>query len=410
ENRIKEIIDQNITKIALLKYIIDNESTRLNILRLAVTTQYVFVVEGWIPNSNYDQFVNYVNTKLKYAIIESVDIVEEPPVELRNPKPLKSFEIITKLYGYPSPHEWDPTPILAYSFAAFYGIMLGDAGYGIGQIIATRYLLPKFVENPESEDFKHLQRVLYATGIVSIILGFLMGSFFGPRPLPTSVFPTNLVETMKLLMAISLLIGFIHVIIAHLIAAAKNLKLNNKWVALNEIAIIMAMVFGGPYTLYMIKQIELPEPLAVYVLQPLTFISLALIVLSKIKSLGAIGIMLWLFDLTGALGDVLSYLRLAGLAIATIILAKVFNEIGIGIMASMSAIAGPFVGIVLSAIVGIVFFFIAHLFNLAISILGAFVHSLRLCMLEFSSKFFEGTGKPFRPVRMVLTRYIALRK
>ena len=416
-SKIESIISQNLDKLALLKLILENEYEKYRALQLAIATKHAFVVEGWIPSSIYNRFRHYLENELKLAVIESVEVSDEPPVELRNPKAFKPFELITKLYGYPSPREWDPTPILAYSFIAFYGIMLGDCGYGIAQILATRYILPKLVENPETETFKSLQKILYITGIVSAIIGLLTGSVFGFYPatlvpwLRTLVLmPNDLVKTMSILMGISLLIGFVHIVIAHTIAGAKNLRLGMRWTALNEFAIVMAMIFGGPYVLHLIGQIQLPENLAEYLFKPLTFISLGLIILSKVKSMGSIGVMLWLFDLTGALGDVLSYLRLAGLAIATVVLARVFDDIFSGIITSLPTMLGYPLGTAIGICVGIVFFIVAHMFNIAISVLGAFVHSLRLCMLEFSTKFYDGSGKPFTPLKVVLYKHVPLRR
>jgi len=417
KNRIESIVLQNLDRLALLKLILENEYEKYRALQLAIATKHAFVIEGWVPGSVYNRFRYYLENELKLAVIESVEVSDEPPVELRNPKAFKPFELITKLYGYPSPREWDPTPILAYSFIAFYGIMLGDCGYGIAQILATRYILPKLVENPETETFRSLQKILYITGIVSTIIGLLTGSIFGFYPatlIPwlraVVLMPNDLVKTMSILMGISLVIGFIHIIIAHTIAGAKNLRLGMRWAALNEFAIVMAMIFGGPYVLHLIGQIQLPETLAEYLFKPLTFLSLGLIILSKVKSVGSIGIMLWLFDLTGALGDVLSYLRLAGLAIATVVLAQVFDNIFGGIVASLPAMLGHPLGTVIGICIGIVFFVVAHIFNIAISVLGAFVHSLRLCMLEFSTKFYDGNGKPFTPLKVVLHRYVPLRR
>ena len=417
KSRIESIISQNLDKLALLKLILENEYEKYRALQLAIATKHAFVVEGWIPGSIYNRFRHYLENELRLAVIESVEISDEPPVELRNPKAFKPFELITKLYGYPSPREWDPTPILAYSFIAFYGIMLGDCGYGIAQILAAKYILPKLVENPETETFKSLQKILYITGVVSAIVGLLTGSIFGFYPatlLPwlraLILMPNDLVKTMSMLMGVSLIIGFIHIIIAHTIAGAKNLRLGMRWAALNEFAIVMAMMFGGPYVLHLVGQIQLPEHLAEYLFKPLTFASLGLIILSKVKNMGGIGAMLWLFDLTGALGDVLSYLRLAGLAIATVVLARVFDDIFSGILTSLPTMLGYPLGTAIGICIGIVFFVIAHMFNIAISVLGAFVHSLRLCMLEFSTKFYDGSGKPFTPLRIVLYRHIPLRR
>jgi len=414
EEEIKRIARSRAKDVALLKLVIDNEAQKLEALRLALATKYLSVVEGWIPCSRYSRFVDYLSRTNLHLVVEEVSSEEEPPVAFNNGKIVRNFELITKLYGVPSPREWDPTPIFAYSFILFFALMLSDLGYAIGLILATRYVLPKFVDNPESEDFKRLQKVLYACGAATIVIGLLAGSAFGfnlPIPTPLS-WMSRLMQLNNLLqfMILSLVIGFVHVILAHIIAAAKYFKSREIWLGISEIAIVLAMVFGAPVALEFVGFKVVNEHLMNTVFKPIALASLALIVISKIRCFGALGAMLWLFDITGALGDVLSYIRIAGVAAATVYMAQIFNSLALGIEQSLGASLGPIVGTAIGAIACIALLIIAHIFNLAIGCLGPFVHSLRLCLLEFGSKFFEGNGRELRPIKVVLTRFVNVRR
>ncbi len=414
EIEVSKIVERNLQRIAFVKLVLDNEFERIKLLKLGISTRYSFVVEGWVPRSLMN-IVEGVVRSTKSGIVLEISTEEEPPVRLRNPRPLKPFELIPTLYGYPSPREWDPTPIMAYSFVLFFAFMLGDAGYALGLIIAARYVLPKLVDNPESETVKAIQRILYVGAGATIVFGLLTGSLFGPQPWLPSIIATSgsatekLGTLMQVLMQWSMLVGFAHILLAHIIAAIKNFKLGSRWSGINELAIACAMIFGAIYICGWLNIYSF-DPTILSIAKYGALASVALIIVSKILAQGALGAMLWIFDLTGPLSDVISYVRLAAINMATTIMAFVFNDAARGILASMCGALGYLAGSIVGGIVVAIFLFIAHIFNLALGTLGAFVHSLRLCILEFGTKFYEGSGKPFTPIKIELTRYVQLRK
>jgi len=109
-----------------------------------------------------------------------------------------------------------------------------------------------------------------------------------------------------------------------------------------------------------------------------------------------LGLLMWIFQITGVLGDVMSYVRLAGVGLATYYMAMIFNYTITSLISYLSTYH-----IVLGLIVGIPIAFIAHLLVFVLAELGAFIHSLRLCMLEFLTKFYEGNGYEYNPFRVV---------
>ena len=96
-----------------------------------------------------------------------------------------------------------------------------------------------------------------------------------------------------------------------------------------------------------------------------------------------------LYGLLQLLGDILSYSRLLALGLATSVIATVVNTIA-GMMSST-----PFIGPVLMVIILI----LGHLANLVINCLSGFIHTARLQFVEFFTKFYEGGGKEFSPLR-----------
>ncbi len=415
-SKILSIVERNLERVALLKLFVESEGERLRLLKLALASRYTFFVDGWVPGSQLQRFVEEVYSRSKSCVVEILEESgEEPPVVMRNPKPLKPFEMIPTFYGYPSPYEWDPTPIMAYSFIFFFAFILGDAGYAIGVALAARYLLPKLVENPESEGFKSLQKILYVCAFATIIFGTLVGGcFFGPKNWIPSITPhattvKGIQANMSILMTVSMWTGYVHMIMAHSLAAAKNKKLGNLWGFLNELFIIGLMIFGGMTIASLFRLLPIPAPLAKTYLMPIAIMCLAGIIVSKVKSMGGLGALMWIFDLTGPLSDVISYVRLAALDMATMLMAYVFNNAAASVIPSMAhSFLGPVLGTVIGFLVAGLILVLGHVFNMALGALGAFVHSLRLCILEFGTKFFDGGGRPLKPVRIRLERYVVL--
>ncbi len=414
--RVEEIVRRNLERVALLKLFVDNEGERVKLLRLALSSKYAFFVEGWVPSSQLQKFVEEVYRRSRSCVVELLDSEgEEPPVVMRNPKPLKPFEMIPTFYGYPSPNEWDPTPIMAYSFIFFFSFILGDAGYAIGVALAARYLLPKLVENPESPGFKSLQKILYVCAFGAAVFGTLVGGcFFGPRNWVPSITPhattaRGIQENMSILIAFSMWVGYLHMLLAHSIAAAKNMRLRDVWGFVNEVSIVGLMIFGGMYIASWLKILPIPYAFAKTVLLPLALAFLAGVVVSRVKGMGALGGLLWIFDLTGPLSDVISYVRLAALDMATMLMAYVFNNAAASVVPSMShGFLGPVVGTAIGFLVAGFILVMGHVFNIALGALGAFVHSLRLCILEFGTKFYDGRGRPLTPISIRLSRYVIL--
>ncbi|MCL0066035.1 TRAP transporter large permease subunit, partial [Dehalococcoidia bacterium] len=172
---------EHLGEVVLLKEVLSAESERLAILEKASAAKYVTMVEGWIPEA-----------KAEYAMLhlkEVIDIVfvdvraatesEDPPTKLNNFKPLRPFEVIVGLFGTPKYGEWDPTPLIAYSFAIFFGLMLGDVIYALGLMLAARFILPSFVDDPEADGFKLFQRLIYTSSVVALIVGALTGTALG---------------------------------------------------------------------------------------------------------------------------------------------------------------------------------------------------------------------------------------
>jgi len=177
--------------------------------------------------------------------------------------------------------------------------------------------------------------------------------------------------------------------------------------AANKIGVFTVQIFGIPYLLHALLNVDLPILTAqMYTICGFVMAaSVAVIIASSIIQRRGIGAVLWLFDLTGILGDIMSYARLAGVGLATFYLASSFNMLAV-VFSDM--IPGLF-GLIIGVIIAIVVLILGHGINLVLSGLTGFVHSLRLCFVEFLTKFYEGGGREYSPFKLKTRAYVPVR-
>ncbi|GAG08783.1 unnamed protein product [marine sediment metagenome] len=166
----------------------------------------------------------------------------------------------------------------------------------------------------------------------------------------------------------------------------------------NKIGLFSLQLFGIPFLIRVLFDYDiLPVGAQVYsIFGFIMMASLVLIIASAFMQRGALGAIFWIFDLAGLLGDVMSYTRLAGVGLATFYLATSFNMLADVFYDIIPGVAGMVIGVIL-AIVVLIF---GHAINLVLSGLTAFIHSLRLCFVEFLFKFYEGGGREYSPFRL----------
>ena len=326
---------------------------------------------------------------------------------MRNATAVKPFEVIVNLFGTPKYKEWDPTPVIAYSFAFFFGIMLGDVVYAALLILFARFGLRILTDDPETEGFKLFQRIIYISGGVGLVIGLLTGSYLGNFYTFFHIESLTLSETIHhwlshpvYFIGLALIIGLVHVNIAHVLALIKGIREKQRAIAPNKIGLFLLEIGAIPWIMHVILGMSLPlltdqmYPILLYV----AIFGVVLIVISTIMERGAfLGSIFWLFDVTGILGDVMSYARLAGVGLATYYLAYAFNLMAELLRTMMPAGA---VQVIVGGLIFILVLLLGHVLNLVLSAITCFVHSLRLCFVEFLFKFFEGGGRAYSPFRL----------
>ena len=397
---------EDLNRLALLREALSAENERLSVLEKASEAKYVTLIEGWIPESNTESAISEVRESIDYVFIDTrePEQLEEPPTKLKNLAGIKPFQTIVNMFATPKYREWDPTPIVAYSFALFFGIMVCDVLYALGLILLGKFLLSKFVDDPHSDNFKLFQRLIYTCAGVALVGGLLTGQYLGDIYIFFGLENLALVQGVKealqdpvSFIIIALGIGFIHVNIGHMIALIKGIKEKNNGLVLSKVGLFILQL-GIPSILNSLLSLELPgfTPQIYSILLYFMAAGMVLVIVSSIIQSGGLGAILWLFDVTGLLGDVMSYARLAGVGLATFYLASTFNMLA-GLFGEM--IPGM-AGVIIGGIMGVLIIVFGHTLNLVLTAITGFIHSLRLCFVEFLFKFYEGGGREYSPFKL----------
>ena len=400
---------ENLEKLVLFREALSAETERLAVLAKACEAKYVRLIEGWIPENNVEPTISELRENIGYVFIDArkPEKAEEPPTRMRNATTVKPFEVIVNLFGTPKYKEWDPTPVIAYSFALFFGIMMGDVVYATLLMLFARFGLRLLTDNPQSEGFKLFQRIIYISGGVGLVIGLLTGNylgnfyvFFGIESLTLAAIIKHWLSEPVYFIGLALIIGLVHVNIAHVLALIRGIREGQKAIVPNKVGLFVLEIGAIPWIMHVILGMNLPlltdqmYPILLYV----AILGVVLIVASSLMEKGAfLGSIFWLFDITGILGDVMSYARLAGVGLATYYLAYCFNLIA-DLLYHMMPVGA--VQAIVGSLIFILVLLAGHVLNLALSGITCFVHSLRLCFVEFLFKFFEGGGRAYSPFRL----------
>lgn len=351
-------------------------------------TKKVCAIQGWIAEEDSETIRTVCNNVLKddyYIEFEDVkeDEVDKVPIKLKNGELVSSFESVTGMYSYPKYNEIDPTPLLTPFYLIFFGMMVADAGYGLIVLIGS-FLALKFLKL--SDSMKDFAKFFFYLSFPTIFFGLIYGSFFGDAvKLPTQLIDTN--KDVMTIVVLSLTLGVIQIMLGLFIKVYGLVRIGKGKDALLDGGswIITLLSIGG---IAAVKFLGLPNFLStVFIITMI--IGMILIVIAggrAEKSFGAkAGQGLYaLYGITGYVGDLVSYTRLMALGLAGGSIAGALNLL-IHTLPGVAAI-----------IIGPVLFILFHIFNLGLSLLGAYVHTARLQYVEYFSKFYEGGGRPFK--------------
>lgn len=383
-------------------------------------SKHTFFVTGFVPEKKIEDLRVKLESKFTVAIdVEEPGAEEDVPVLLSNNKTAGAVEGVVTSFGYPTKHEIDPTAITAFFYYFFFGIMLSDAAYGLLMFLGCLWALKKFPNM--SEGMQKSLRMFKNCGLSTLAWGILFGGYFGDAitVIGKTFFDVNItvpalwfapIEKPMQMLIYCMIFGIVHLFVG--LGIKGYMMLRQK----DVMSFVCDVVFWYVFLIGLILMLVPTSIFGSLAGTTITFPTWANL-LAKIMTIGGmVGILLMagrraknpvkrlmlgaysLYDTTSWLSDLLSYSRLLALGLATGVIAQVIN--------TMAAMGGRSIG---GVIMFILVFVIGHVFNMAINLLGAYVHTNRLQYVEFFGKFFEGGSREFKPFKEN-TKYINVKE
>jgi V/A-type H+-transporting ATPase subunit I len=317
-------------------------------------------------------------------------------------------EPLIDMYGLPAYGGFDPTAVVAPFFYAFFGICFGDAGYGL--LIAS-LLIALLMKKKVTGTLRKFLMIMIIGNVCALIFGALTFSWFGDSiaafPFLKILMPLKKLQILDpmgdpmTMLGVSLVFGFVQIIFGLLIAFRENLRKGDAVAAFADqggwIIFLFGLVLLG---LSSTGAIPIPTNVSAAVAIVGAVILVTTQGRSKESFFGkAFSGVMSLYNVTSYLGDLLSYSRLLALGLGSAAVGMVINMLAMLVAPSMHGFG---------VVIGILIFVLGHIFSMAVNLLGAFVHPLRLQYVEFFSKFYEASGEEFTPLK-ISTQYVDLK-
>lgn len=362
------------------------------------------LLEGWVPLENSQAVQTMFEQSDVYFEMRPAEKEDNAPIKLKNNRITGLFETLTRMYGLPDYGEFDPTPLLAPFYALFFGLCLGDAGYGLFLVLFGFFLKTKV-----NKSMYGIMNLLITLGVAATVVGAVLGTFFGVDSLSIDI-PQEWKDFMisgkveidgKMYyktMILALIVGMLHICFAMTVKAIcstarygfKNSLADWGWL----------LLVGGSVSVATLNFLQvIPTEVATmtyYALGGVSAVGIFLLNDLHRNVFMNVGAGLWAtYNMaTGLLGDLLSYLRLYALGLAGGLLGGVFNDLAMQAQGGLS----DFLWGIPGWIAGGLIFICGHTLNIALSCLSAYVHSIRLTFVEyFKNSGYDGRGVTYKP-------------
>ncbi len=369
-------------------------------------TERTFLLEAYVPSGAEEKVreaLSSVSGAVYFEFSEPADD-EVPPTLLKNNAVVSNFETVTNMYSPPSHKDFDPNTVMAFFYSVFLGFIMADIGYGLIMLLGGGLVWWKNRERQSG--LKSLAGVFAVGGILAIVWGVLFNSLFGIAVLPFTVMPNAqsamwsfLGISIPSVLIIALLIGVVQLMTGYLCRFVQCVRWGRVLDGIFDGLIWAIFSLGALLALVgLVEEFHLSSLAMVGGIIAGAALAVAVLTAGRkekligkfTKGFGA------LYSVINYASDILSYARLYGLMLSGAVIAQIISQYAVtGANGSVGFLMS---GNVLLIILGIVLMVVGHLFNLAISLLGAYIHDARLQYVEFYGRFYVGEGELFAPL------------
>jgi len=376
------LADQWRERLVSWRTIVSDELEVYSVLSRFGETDQTVVVLGWAPAQDVKKVRNALEDQIGDAVLVhqiplTTAMKKRAPVALQNPPPAKPFETLVKLLSIPRYGSIDPTRLMALFMPIFFGMMLGDIGYGVILLGLCLVMLRKIKGGAMGD----LVKVLAMGSGWSIVFGFLFGEAFGNLGEHLGLHPIWFdrasAEYVIPLFMTTLAVGAAHQVVGLILGVLEAVREKSRSHLLERGGMLLGLV-----ALFMLVGV-LVDFLPAGMMTPAVGGLIVGIVLLGSAS-GIMGVLLGPIEFLGLIGNVLSYLRIAAIGLASVYLAQVANDLA---------------GLLGNLVVGVIVAVLIHALNVVMGAFSPTIHSLRLHYVEFFRKFYEGGGRAYEPFR-----------
>ncbi len=358
-----------------------NRLAKLRVQEKFGETEQTFMLVGWTPEDQVETVRQTLNAASEGPIvIEKLPLREKDlkhaPVILDNPTLARPFERLTRLLNLPRYEGIDPTLLMAVFLPLFFGMILGDAGYGLVLLLVSFYGLRRFKTQGTMRD---LIKILAIGSVWSIIFGLLYGEIFGTLGEELGYHAIWLhrgsTEQVQSLLLFTIGVGAVHIVLGLLLGLREAFRERSRSHLMERGGMLVGLV--GLFLIAATAVEQLPEG---FMTPGIAVLIVGVVILSA--SQGWLGLLLGPIEFLGLIGNILSYLRIAAIGLASVYVAQLANDLA---------------GSIGSVIIGVIIAVLIHALNIVLGAFSPTIHSMRLHYVEFFRRFYEGGGRPFEP-------------
>ena len=368
-------------------------------------TAATFLLEAYVPEEaqpDVERAIDGATDTVWYKFSQPSED-ETPPTLLKNNKVVKNFEAVTDMYSPVNYREFDPNTVMAFFYSLFLGFIMGDVIYGLLMTAFGGFI---YLRQKRETGIKKLAGVFAIGGIFAVFWGFLFNSFLGMNALPYTVMPDAKDGRYSLMgikipsvLVISMLIGMVQLCAGYVCRAVQCWRRGDIWGGIFDgmswacfMVGLMLAVVG------LVEDFSIPSLAIAGGIVAGASLLLAMLTAGRkekffgkfTKGFGAA------YGVINVVSDILSYARLYGLMLSGAVIAQIISGFVVtGYNGSSPFLFSGNAGLI---ILGVFLMIVGHAFNLAIGLLGAYIHDARLQYVEFYGRFYEGEGELFRPL------------